>query len=484
MHEQKDYVDFGLPQRIIPHKFSQIGPRMAKGDLNNDGLDDLIIGSTNILPTTVYLRKGEGFEKTDIPGLTTKKDFSEADLAIVDFDKDGKSDVVAVAGGYENEESDYKHYLYENRNGTFVRTELPIPAFPASVVRVCDFNHDGYPDLFIGARVKRGMFPYSNHSWLIINDKGKPTVNASSKLDLGMVTDAVWTDYDHDGWEDLLVTREYNSVILLKNMNGKELVPQKIPELEAKRGIWFSIIAGDFNNDGYEDFIVGNLGENNRFSVSDKYPLNLYAIDLDMDGTIDPLITAYWPDQNGQMKEYPLDYLDELASQSVFFQKKFRDYTSFSYTSVDKMLDKNILSRLEFKLDVNTTSSYILWNEKGKFRWEKLPASLQVSPIKKMIVRDFNGDNYPDVLIGGNDYTYNVSTGFYDANKGLVLMNKGKNREKGKPAFDVLSPSQSGILLQGMLESLLYFEGDTSLVVAGFNRAKVSVFESLNKKGK
>ena len=393
-------------------------------------------------------------------------------------------DVVAVAGGYENKDSDYKHYLYENHNGTFVRTELPIPAFPASVVRPCDFNHDGYPDLFIGSRVKRGMFPYANHSWLIINDKGKPTVNSASKLDLGMVTDAIWTDYDNDGWEDLLVAREYNSILLLKNMNGKELIPQNIPELESKRGIWFSLAAGDFNKDGYEDYIVGNLGENNRFSVNDKYPLNLYAIDLDMDGTIDPLITAYWPDQKGKMKEYPLNYLDELWSQSSFFQKKFRDYATFSYTSIDAMLDENILKKVEFKLDVNSTSSYILWNEKGKFRWEKLPKALQVSPIRKMIVQDFNGDNYPDVLLGGNDYTYDVSTGNYDANKGIVLLNKGKNQEKGKPVFDVLTPAQSGILLQGMVESLLYFKGDTSLVVAGFNRAKVSVFEHLKSNSK
>ena len=102
-------------------------------------------------------------------------------------------------------------------------------------------------------------------------------------------------------------------------MKGKELVPQNIPELEDHHGIWFSIIAGDFNKDGYEDFIVGNLGDNNRFTASDKYPLNLYAIDLDMDGTIDPIITAYWPDPKGKMKEYPLNYLDELWGSIKIF---------------------------------------------------------------------------------------------------------------------------------------------------------------------
>jgi hypothetical protein len=265
-------------------------------------------------------------------------------------------------------------------------------------------------------------------------------------------------------------------------MNGKKLVPQFIPSLEAKRGIWYSIAVGDFDQDGDDDYIIGNLGDNHRFTVSDKYPLNLYAIDLDLDGTIDPVMTAYWNDKNGKMTEYPVNYLDELWSQSGFFRAKFHDYTSFSLTGFKAMLDENILKRLEFKLDVNTTSSYILWNDKTSFRWEKLPENVQVSPVKKMIVQDLNGDGYPDVLIGGNDYTYDVSTGYYDANKGIVLLNKGKKQEKGKPSFEVLTPAQSGLLLQGMVESLLWFKGDTSLVVAGFNRAKASVFEHVQKK--
>lgn len=475
VHEQNDFVDYYYGQNILPHKFSQIGPRMAKGDIDGDGREDLIIGSTNKLPTTVFLRRGEGFEKTGIKGLTTQKEFSEADLAIVDVDGDGDNDVLAVAGGYENlDEREYVHYLYENQNGSFTRTPLPVPSFSASVIRPCDFDHDGDMDFFIGSRIKEGMFPYANPSWVMTNNNGHFSADTTFRINLGMVTDAIWSDYDNDGWEDLIVTREWNSIVILKNIEGKKLVPPSIQGLAEKQGLWYTVAAGDFDNDGDNDYIAGNLGDNHRFTVSEEYPLTLYVLDLDMNGYIDPLSTAYWKDYYDVMKEFPINYFDELRGQSEYFNKKFQDYKSFSYATIDNILNENILKRLEFKLNVNTTSSYVLWNDNGQFRWEKLPLSMQVAPIKKMIVRDLNGDKYPDVLLGGNDYTYDVSTGYYDANKGMVLLSKG-----GKQGFDVLPPSKSGILLQGMVESLLYFDGDTPLVVAGFNRQKALVYKQI-----
>jgi len=130
------------------------------------------------------------------------------------------------------------------------------------------------------------------------------------------------------------------------------------------------------------------------------------------------------------------------------------------------------MSRVDYTLQVNTTSSYILWNNGGRFRWEELPGMAQVSPVKKCLIHDFNLDSYPDVILAGNDHTYDISTGYYDANKGVVLLSQNQ-----RPLVDPVPPSKSGLLLHGMVESLLFMEGETPLIVAGFNRDKSQVFE-------
>jgi len=492
-HKQTDFVDFFLNQKSIPHKFSQVGPCMAKGDINNDGFEDLIIGANNKLHASLFLRNGKIFQNAIIKGWTAHREYTESDLAVLDIDNDGDNDIIAVAGGFEyqkesekqenlymavaagfegSNENKYQHYLYENKVDSFKKILLPIPPFLASVVRPCDFNHDGNKEIFIGSRVKKGRFPFANTSWLIYNNKGNLSVSSTSGLDLGMVTDAIWTDYDKDGWEDLFVVREWNSPLILKNIEGKELIPQKIIDIDDQHGLWYSVSAGDFDLDGDDDYLLGNLGENNQFAVSDTYPLNLYALDFEMDGIIDPLMTAFWKDNNGKMTEYPVNYLDELMEQSSFFQSRFKDYTSFSRSTANDILDENQKKRIQLKLYANTLSSSILWNERGNFRWEKLPRSVQVSPVTKMIVRDLNNDGWPDVIVAGNDYTWDVSTGYFDALKGLVLL----NRKDGGP-FEVLTPPESGLMFNGMVQSLLYFEGDPSLVVAGMNRAEAVVFE-------
>jgi enediyne biosynthesis protein E4 len=474
-HVEKDYIDFFQGQSIMPHKFSQIGPRMTQGDLTNDGHEDLLIAASNGQPTTLFVRKADRFLPADLPGLTSDKPGQESDLVILDIDKDGDNDVLAVTGGYTLEdEKAYQHFLYRREGAGFIKETLPVPPFPASVVRVMDFDHDGDSDVFIGCRVKKWGFPVALRSYLLINEDGKLKTDDKFAFDIGMVTDALWTDYDNDGWEDLLVAREWNSLIVLKNEKGLGLKEHSDSKMENMHGVWTSLSAGDFDHDGDEDYLVGNLGLNNRFTISEEYPMRVYAIDLDQNGFIDPVSTAYWKDEKGVMQEYLINYLDELAAQSPFFRKSFTSYSKFSYSTAREMIKTDTIATKRTYY-VNTASSYVLWNDNGDFTWQELPAAVQVAPIRKMLVADFNGDQIQDVLVAGNDHTYDVSTGYYDANKGLILLGSDSK------SLHVLPPSQSGLLLNGQVESLLYFKGDTSYLVSGINRRSLSVFKHLRK---
>lgn len=476
-HVQEDFVDFFQNQRILQHKFSQIGPCMAKGDLDGDGNEDLFIGGSEDAPAAVFLNKGDVFEKTEVEGLTDQKECLESDIVIADIDQDGDQDMIALSGGVSNfNTTAYQHYFYENQNGVFQKTALPTPNFSASVVRPFDYDKDGDLDIFIGARLALGNFPSAPPSYLLDNNDGTFSEEGAIPLELGMVTDAVWSDYDGDGWTDLIVTREWNSISILKNNEGKSLAPISSDNLASKRGFWTAIAAGDLDGDGDDDYILGNLGENHRFHVDDEFPMILYGVDIDNNGAIDPITAAFWKDKEGVMQEYPVNYLDELASQSPYFRKKFTSYTRFSYSTMDTLFDKSTFAKEDI-YTVNTTSSYILWNEDAGFVWERLPSEVQSAPLKKIMVRDFNSDNQLDILFAGNDYGYDVSTGYYEANKGVLLLNAGDK------SFEVSLPSQSGFWVRGQVDDLEYLEGKDGAdwLIAGVNRDRLLVYKITEK---
>jgi hypothetical protein len=176
------------------------------------------------------------------------------------------------------------------------------------------------------------------------------------------------------------------------------------------------------------------------------------------------------------MQEYPVHYMDELNSQFAYLDVKFGDYTSFSFATIRDILDEETMQRVDYTVQVNSTNSYLLWNNGGRLEWQPLPREVQISPLKKVIIRDLNGDRYSDAILTGNDHTYDVSTGYYDANKGLVLLS-GKNG----PLSELLPPSRSGFMVNGMVESLIWIDMERPLVVAGVNRGQAVTFRLNNR---
>lgn len=470
-HDQDDYVDFFQSQRIIPRKFSQIGPCMAQGDLNGDGLDDLLIAATDKLPTRVFFQTENGFEPGELEGLTTEKECTESDLKILDVDGDGDQDVVAVSGGYQYyEDKNYNHFLYLQENGSFTAVPLEIPPFTASVVLPFDADKDGDKDLFIGARVKRNELPYSLPSHILINENGSYQPLSEEGLDIGMVTDAVASDVNGDGWDDLVITRDWNSLMILSNKDGQSFTSVEETVLDQKHGLWSSVLAADLDGDGDDDYLVGNLGQNHGYNVSDEYKLRMYGIDIDNNGTIDPIRTAYWENDEGVMTEFLVNFLDELAAQSPFFRSRFTSYTEFSQTGIP--LISQMASVPEEKIFyVNTTSHYVLWNDEGSLSWQELPEEAQIAPLREMMFRDFLGNGQSQVLLTGNDHCFDVSTGYYSANRGQLL-NLGTDR-----SMEIIPASESGLQIAGQVESLAWFEDNKKLLVVGVNRQELQVYE-------
>ena len=460
-HNETDYVDFFQGQAVIQHKFSMVGPVMRSGDLDGDGKEEILVAAGFGYPSEGFALKNGGFVNTNISGWSGERITQVADLLIADLDKDGDNDIVEISGGYSQEDaSKYIHSFYRNTNGRFTREDLPLPSFVGSVVRSDDFDKDGDLDLFIGQRVERRNFPFAGSSWLLINE-GVTFKPVSFPLD--MVTDAAFTDVDADGWKDVIVARELNTPAWLRNQEGRGFALAERPEWSKAHGFWESVTIADLDQDGSEDIILGNLGDNHRFTISEQFPFSVYGVDLDKNGVVDPVCTSFWKDKEGVMQEYPINYMDELFAQSPFFRKLFTSYTTFSYTPMSGIYQTDTINRNKVRY-ANFTKSVILWNQKGKLIMQELPTVLQNTPLTRTLFFDFDRDGVKELLVTGNDHSFDVSTGNYDAGRGMIL-SSSKDRK-----LDVLPPSVTGLSIMGQVRSLSMVHIPEPVLLVGVNR--------------
>ncbi|WP_266368788.1 VCBS repeat-containing protein [Tellurirhabdus rosea] len=451
--ENTTYYDF-IHESLMPFKVSTEGPALAVGDVNGDGLEDVYAGGARNQAGSLLLQQPTGgFTTSPQSAFTADSLFEDTDAAFFDADGDKDLDLYVVTGGneYAGKRPELSDRLYLNDGrGRFTKSANPLPQYGSrSCVRPCDFDRDGDLDLFVGGRVLGFAYGKTPDSYLLVNDGRGRLTDQTDKLapelrHAGLVTDAVWLDYDTDKDLDLVVVGEWMPVRVFANSGGKldeaaDLTDGKTP----LNGLWQSLTAADFDGDGDTDLVAGNLGYNTKFRKAPDTRLKMLVKDLDQSGTMEQLI-AY----NRGEQWFPIAFRDDLGKQMPgIINKRFTDYVSFAGKPLDQIFTKDELADADER-EVNQFGSVYLENTGGKFAVHLLPVEAQFSAIFALHPADLDGDGDLDLLGGGNFYGVSPYQGRYDASLGLVLQNNGKG------AFSTVSPLDAGFLLTGEVRAI------------------------------
>ena len=466
IHHENDFLDFNI-QKLLPHKLSQYGPALAAADLNGDGLDDVIMGGAFGYSANLLLQQPDGvFLKKELIRGATQQTKVQEDMGILLFDaeNDNDNDIYISSGSYEfaqGSENCRDQLWINDGKGNFTIDSMALPKnfTSKSCVRAADFNNDGRLDVFVGGRVSPGEYPKPVSSYIYRNDSKNGQVLftdvtgsvGKDLIDIGLVTDAVWTDFDNDGWIDLLITGEWMPVIFLKNEKGTFKNITASTGIAQQKGWWNSITSGDFDNDGDTDYVLGNLGLNSFYRANEKEPVRAYGKDFDHNGNYDALFSLYLPDYNASAvrKAFPAQTRDDLMRQMIEIRAKFKTYETFAKAAFSKLLSPEQLAEAVI-LEANTFASCYLHNKgNNSFELMPLPVQAQLSYINGMVAEDFDNDGNLDIILNGNDYGTEVSVGRYDAMHGLFLKGNGSG------GFNALTILESGVFLPGNGKSLI-----------------------------
>jgi hypothetical protein len=463
-HEAVDTNDFKR-QILLPKMYSYSGPRMAKGDVNGDGLDDLYIcGAQNQAGTLQFQQRDGSFKKKNNAAFEKDEIYQDEDAAFFDADGDRDMDLYVVSGGYLFNEGDalLQDRLYINDGqGNFTRSSSAVPAekYAGACVEVLDVDSDKDLDLFVGSRFVPGKYPLSSDNLLLINDgKGKfsnSIAQSPALQNIGMVCDATAADINNDGRNDLLITGEWTTINVFLNNHG-QLVNETSKWISTPANGWWNSIEGDdLDGDGDTDFIVGNYGLNNQFNVSPSRPATLVYKDFNQDGQVDPFFCYYIGEQS-----YPYASRDEALGQVNTLRVRFPDYNTYSNATLEKILTEAELKN-SVTLKADNLKTLMLLNNGNGFEAQELPVQAQYSPVYAIAIADVDADGDKDVILGGNESMTRVRIGKSDANEGVLLVNDGKGN------FTYLDQRRSGLSLKGDVRSLevISSNGKFSLIV-------------------
>jgi hypothetical protein len=414
IHQENDFVDF-TAQKLIPYQRSDRGPATVVGDLNNDGKSDVFFGGSQGKQAAIYLQNGNGFTKKSFASIVSDSIYEDASAIIADFNGDRQNDLV-VASGSGQYAADLIPRMYTGK--TLAKSNLfETKGMNASVIKTIDYDKDGDLDVFIGNNSKSNSFGRMPDCYLLNNNKGVFTITQSATFaGIGMVTDAIVTDFNKDGNQDLIVVGEWMKPKFFANTKGnfKEVTESKLPGNQ--NGLWQSIAAFDIDHDGDQDYLVGNWGMNSKFKSSQEFPMKMYYDDFDANGTFETIVAV---EKNG--KYYTTMGLDELVEEfSGMLKKKFNNYKSFAGKTVEEIFDIKMLEKAAY-YEVHNLKSGYLRNDNGKFTFVPFSNKMQVGPITSFVKEDFDGDGKEEVFTAGNYFGVTPYHSRFDGFSGALI---------------------------------------------------------------
>ncbi len=450
-HEENDVVDF-YAERNIPRILSREGPKAAIGDVNGDGLEDIYIGGTPHHPGQMYLQNVRGsFTKKEQKSLQQFMSFEDAAVNLFDCDNDGDLDLLICPGGNNNEinSRELQLRLFKNDgkgNFTIEGNAFPNTSMNIAVAAINDFTNDGHTDIFVGARNYPQVYGKDPASFLFVNDgSGHFTDIAATKnkdiAAIGMVTSAVWANIAGDTAKELIIVGEYLAPRVFA-YNGERFNELKT-NLSNLFGWWQTVAVADINNDGKQDMILGNIGENFKLQPDEKNPVKLWVNDFDNNETIDKILT-----QTIDARNMPAIMKNDLEQQLPIIKKQNLKYADYAKKSIEELFSKDVIAKTLTKQFNYVSSIIAINNGNGNFTIQKLPVMSQMSCINAIYCTDINSDGFLDIITGGNQFGFLPQYERLDASLGDVLLNDGKGNYTWQDAF------YTGIKLHGEIRDI------------------------------
>ena len=477
VHRENEFNDFDK-EKLLPYMQSTQGPKMALGDVNGDGRDDLYIGGAHMQAGQLFLQTAGGFRKSNQKAFVEDAEHEDMEALFVDIDNDRDMDLFVVSGGSEFPERSevLKDRIYLNDGkGDFSRlpsSDVYTYTISGKSVTSIDYDRDGDRDLIVGNRIKPQQYPLHEPSLIYENDNGSfknvtPQV-APDFEDFGMVNKVISTDINNDGWEDFIAVGEWTHIGIFLNENGTFRDVSDQSGLNLEKGWWYSVVETDVNKDGNKDYLIGNIGLNLKHKATPDNPLRIYADDFDLNGTLDAVLSYKY---NGV---YVSAAGKESSTQQMpFLAKKTPTYNAFANSTLEDLYGEQV--HTAYMREATQFKSLLLLNDgKGGFRKIELPNRAQSMPILDGESFDFNKDGFQDLIIVGNIFDIEPSIPRLDNPFGLVLISNGVD------GYSVVGPEKSGLYIDGNAKSVKLVEQADSkkiLAIVGTNNGPVETFE-------